>query len=165
VARGPALDRIDLKILATLQDRGRVTNAALAEAVGLSASPCLQRVKRLEAGGYIRGYGALVDLSGLGETITVFTEVTLASHTRSAFLRFEAGIAHHPELRECHLVSGGYDYLLKFLTRSVSHYQAVIEAILDADLGVQTYFSTIVIRSPLRRFGLPIESLTAGGQD
>ena len=86
------LDRIDLKILAELQKNGRITNVDLAEAVGLSPSPCLTRVKRLEQAGYIAGYGAHLRLAKLGDTLTVFTEVTLADHHREDFIRFETAI-------------------------------------------------------------------------
>ncbi|MBT5496498.1 MAG: Lrp/AsnC family transcriptional regulator, partial [Alphaproteobacteria bacterium] len=115
----PKLDRIDLKILSELQQNGRITNAALADAVGLSQSPCLQRVKRLESAGYIAGYGARIDISRLADAIYVFTEVTISDHRREDFEIFEAGIAKFPEVVECHLISGGYDYLLKFVNRSV----------------------------------------------
>ena len=85
----PRLDRLDLKILAALQLDGRMTNVKLAQAVGLSPTPCLQRVRRLEAAGYIKGYGAAIDLARLGPHIVVFTEITLRSHGREDFLRFE----------------------------------------------------------------------------
>lgn len=143
------LDRIDVKILAELQRNGRITNAALAAAVGLSQSPCLQRLRRLESAGYITGYAAEVDLSRLTETITVFTEVTLSDHRADDFSRFEAGIARFDDVVECHLVSGGYDYLLKFISPSVAGYQATVERILDAQIGIDKYFSYIVIKSPI----------------
>ena len=143
------LDRIDLKILAALQAEGRLSNVELAGRVGLSPSPCLQRVKRLEAAGYITGYEAVLDLAKLGETVTVFTEITLASHARADFLGFEAAIAEEPSVVECHLVSGGYDYLIKFLTRGIADYQGVVERLLAADIGIAKYFSYIVIKSPI----------------
>ena len=121
IVRPPKLDRIDIRILAHLQRNGRVTNVQLADAVGLSASPCLMRVKRLEKGGYITGYGAQIALQKLGDTLTVFTEVTLSDHRRKDFARFEAAIRNVDEVIECHLVSGGYDYLLKFVTRGIGH--------------------------------------------
>jgi DNA-binding Lrp family transcriptional regulator len=155
----PKLDRIDIAILARLQADGRITNAALAEAVSLSPSPCLQRVKRLEAAGYITGYGARIALAKLTETVTVFTEVTLSDHRREDFIRFEAGLATVEELLECHMVSGGYDYLLRFLTRSIAHYQQVMEALLDRRLGIEKYFSYIVIKSPILRQAAPLQKL------
>ncbi len=143
------LDRIDVKILAELQKNGRITNAALADAVGLSQSPCLQRLKRLEASGYIAGYSAKIDIARLTDSVTVFTEVTLSDHRAGDFSRFETGIADFGEVVECHLVSGGYDYLLKFVCPSVAGYQDTIERILDASLGIEKYFSYIVIKSPM----------------
>ena len=113
----PKLDRIDVRILSLLQKNGRVTNVELADAVGLSASPCLVRVKRLEKAGYITGYGAHIQMQKLGDTQMIFTEVTLSDHRMSDFARFEAHVRKVDEITECHLVSGGYDYLLKFVTR------------------------------------------------
>lgn len=155
----PKLDRIDLKILSELQQNGRITNAALADAVGLSQSPCLQRVKRLESAGYIAGYGARIDISRLADAIYVFTEVTISDHRREDFEIFEAGIAKFPEVVECHLISGGYDYLLKFVNRSVSDYQNTVERLLDARIGIEKYFSYIVIKSPIESRDPDLENL------
>jgi len=155
----PKLDRIDLKILAQLQKSGRITNVELADAVGLSPSPCLTRVKRLEQAGYITGYGAQINLHKLGEFLTVFTEVTLQDHRSPDFARFEAKIRTVDEIIECHLVSGGYDYLLKFVTPGVSHYQAIIEYLLESNIGIEKYFSYIVIKSPFIKTHYPIQGL------
>lgn len=156
---GPKLDRIDLKILANLQRAGRISNVELSDAVGLSPSPCLTRVKRLETAGYITGYGAYVNLNKLGEFLTIFTEVTLAEHRRGDFSRFEARISKVDEILECHLVSGGYDYLLKFVARGVSHYQELIEEMLESDYGIEKYFSYVVIKSPFVKHHYPIQNL------
>jgi DNA-binding Lrp family transcriptional regulator len=156
---GPKLDRIDLKILAKLQHSGRITNVELADAVGLSPSPCLTRVKRLEQAGFITGYGAHINLGKLGEFLTVFTEVTLTEHRRGDFSRFESRIVKLDEIVECHLVSGGYDYLLKFVTRGVSHYQSIIEGMLESDYGIEKYFSYVVIKSPFIKHHFPIQNL------
>lgn len=153
------LDRIDINILAQLQRNGRITNIELAKSVALSPSPCLMRVKRLEEAGYITGYNARLDLKKLGEMITVFTEVTINDHHREDFIRFENSIRAIEEVIECHLVSGGYDYLLKFLTRGVAHYQSVIEDILERDIGVAKYFSYIVIKSPIEKLHYPLARL------
>ena len=153
------LDRIDVNILAHLQRNGRITNVELAEAVSLSPSPCLIRVKRLEKAGYIVGYNAHIDIAKLGETVTVFTQVTLSDHHMEDFARFEAGIAKVDEVIECHLISGGYDYLLKFVTRGISHYQSLIEDILGRDLGITKYFSYIVIKSPIVKMYYPLVKL------
>src|ERR1700733_12058291 len=113
----PKLDRIDIRILAHLQKNGRLTNVDLAQAVGLSASPCLMRVKRLEKAGYISGYGAHIQMQKLGDLLVIFTEVTLSDHRATDFARFEGAVRKVDKILECHLVSGGYDYLLKFVTR------------------------------------------------
>ncbi len=155
----PKLDRIDLKILAKLQQSGRITNVELADAVGLSPSPCLTRVKRLEQAGYITGYGAHINLNKLGEFLTVFTEITLSEHRRGDFSRFESRIVKLDEIVECHLVSGGYDYLLKFVARGVAHYQSIIEGMLESDFGIEKYFSYVVIKSPFIKHHFPIQNL------
>ena len=157
--RPSKLDRIDIKILAEVQRNGRITNAALSDAVGLSQSPCLQRLKQLEASGHILGYGAHLDVTKLADAVIVFTEVTLADHRRQDFSRFEAGIARFSEVVECHLVSGGYDYLLKFVARSVADYQSTIERVLDTRIGIEKYFSYIVIKSPIGGRDVPISRL------
>lgn len=153
------LDRLDLRILSQLQQNGRMTNVVLADAVGLSASPCLIRVKRLEKAGYIEGYSAQINLNKLGDVLTVFTEVTLTDHHREDFQRFEAAIRDIDELVECHLISGGYDYLLKFMTRGVAHYQQIIEGLLERDIGIEQYFSYIVIKSPIVKKQYLVERL------
>lgn len=155
----PKLDRLDMKILAELQKRGRITNVDLADAVGLSPSPCLTRVKRLEAGGYIAGYGAQIELKKLGDVLTVFTQVTLADHRADDFARFEAAVRGVSEVIECHLVSGGHDYLLKFITNGVNHYQSVIELLLERNVGIEKYFSYIVIKTPFVKTHYPLERL------
>ncbi|HKZ74813.1 MAG TPA: Lrp/AsnC ligand binding domain-containing protein [Steroidobacteraceae bacterium] len=155
----PKLDRIDINILAQLQRNGRITNINLANAVALSPSPCLLRVRRLEQAGYIKSYNAHIDIAKLGETITVFTEVTLSDHKREDFSKFEEAIRTIDEVVECHLISGGYDYLLRFITRGVAHYQSVIEGILERDIGVAKYFSYIVIKTPFQKLHYPLAKL------
>jgi DNA-binding Lrp family transcriptional regulator len=156
---GGRIDRIDLNILAQLQRRGRMTNVELAAAVGLSASPCLQRTRRLEEAGYITGYSALLDLARLGEAVVIFTEITLADHRSEDFRRFETALAKLEEVVECHLVSGGYDYLVKFTTGGVAQYQALIEGLLERRIGIARYFSYIVIKTPVARAHLPLRRL------
>ncbi len=153
------LDRIDLNILAGLQRDGRVTNIELADSVSLSPSPCLMRVKRLEKAGYIIGYNAHIDLSKLGEIVTVFTEITLGRHHPEDFARFEAGIRSVDEMIECHLISGGYDYLLKFVTGGIAHYQSIIEKIAEGNIGIAKYFSYIAIKSPTVKLYYPLAKL------
>ncbi|MBU9366009.1 Lrp/AsnC family transcriptional regulator [Burkholderia multivorans] len=153
------LDRLDLRILAQLQKNGRMTNVDLADAVGLSASPCLIRVKRLEQAGYIAGYSAQIRMDKLGDILTVFTEITLEDHHREDFVHFEKAVANIDEIVECHLVSGGYDYLLKFITRGVNHYQEIMESLQESNIGIEKYFSFIVIKSPFIKTHYPIERL------
>ena len=153
------LDRIDIRILSHLQRNGRVTNVDLADAIGLSPSPCLIRVKRLEKAGFIAGYGAHVQLEKLGTMQLVFTQVTLSDHRREDFAKFEAAIRGIDEVVECHLVSGGFDYLLKFVTRSVVHYQTIVEEVLERSVNIEKYFSYIVIKSPFIKSHYPIEKL------
>ncbi|MFJ4454730.1 Lrp/AsnC family transcriptional regulator [Pseudomonas sp. NPDC089392] len=153
------LDRIDINILVELQKDGRMTNVSLADAVGLSASPCLQRVKRLEAAGFISSYKAHLNLAKITESVSVFTEVSLSDHKREDFAKFESNIRLVDEVLECHLISGGYDYLVRFMTRSIQHYQEVIEELLDRNIGIAKYFSYIVIKSPVMKEGVPLRKL------
>src|SRR5690349_7911318 len=143
------LDRIDVKILYELQKNGRVTNVELAELVNLSPSPCLMRVKKLQSEGYIEGYSAQINVSKLGQTLTVFTEITLKNHRQIDFARFLAAIEKVDEVMECHLVSGGYDYLMKFVTSGISEYQTIMERLIDMDVGIDKYFSFVVLKSPI----------------
>jgi DNA-binding Lrp family transcriptional regulator len=157
---GPfVLDRLDLRILCQLQKNGRISNVDLAEAVGLSPSPCLARLRRLEHAGYVAGYGAQIRLEKLGEPLVAFTEVTLADHRREDFSRFEASIRPIDEIVECHLVGGRYDYLLKAIAHSLNHYQGLIERLLERNIGIETYVSHVVIKSPFIRRHYPIERL------
>ena len=155
------LDRFDLRILCELQKNGRISNVDLADAVGLSASPCLVRMKRLEQGGYVGGYGARIQLDKLVDTLVVFTEVTLCDRRREDLVRFEMSIRAVDEIIECHYISGGPDYLLKFITRGVNHYQALVEDLLQRNIGIEKYFSYIVIKSPFIKAHYPIEHLLA----
>jgi len=160
---GPSkLDRVDLRILCELQKNARITNVDLADAVCLSPSPCLVRLKRLEQAGYVAGYGAQIRLDKLGDTLTVFTELTLADHRPEDFSRFEASVRPIDEIVACHLVSGGYDYLLKFITCGIAHYQELMEGLLARNIGIEQYFSHVVTRSPFIRSHYPIERLVDG---
>lgn len=158
-ARDGKLDRIDLRILAELQKNGRITNVELADAVGLSPSPCLIRVKRLEETGYIVGYGARIQYEKLGDVQVVFAQITLADHRREDFERFVAAIRGIDEIVECHLATGGYDYLLKIVTRGLDHYARLMERLVAADIGIDTYFSRVVSRTVFVKSHDPIETL------
>jgi DNA-binding Lrp family transcriptional regulator len=153
------LDRIDINILTQLQKNGRMTNVKLADAVGLSASPCLQRVKRLERCGFIQNYKAFLNLSKITEYVNVYTEVYINGHKREDFIKFETAMKKVEEVMECHLISGGYDYLVRFVTRNIAHYQEVIESLVDNNIGISKYFSYIVIKSPVVKEDMPIQNL------
>lgn len=154
------LDQIDLKILTELQKNGRITNVELADLVNLSPSPCLMRVKKLRAAGYITGYSAQIDLAKLGETLTVFTEFTLKNHRQIDFARFQGAVEKIDACVECHLVSGGYDYLLKFVTAGIRDYQNIVENLIEQDIGIDKYFSFVVIKSPFIKTHLPLTTLS-----
>ncbi|MER8406124.1 Lrp/AsnC family transcriptional regulator [Mesorhizobium sp. M1307] len=151
------LDRIDIKILSQLQKNGRVTNVELADLVNLSPSPCLMRVKKLQAEGFITGYSAQIDVSKLGQTLTIFTEVTLKHHQQNDFARFLTAIQKVDSVIECHLVSGGYDYLVKFVTAGISEYQTIMERMIELDIGIDKYFSFVVLKSPIVKSHLPLD--------
>ena len=155
------LDRIDIRVLHELQKNGRITNVELADLVHLSPSPCLMRVKKLQKEGYISGYSAQIDVAKLGHTLTVFTEVTLKNHRQIDFARFQQATEKVDEIIECHLISGGYDYLLKFVTAGISDYQELMERLTDADIGIDKYFSFVVLKSPFVKAHLPLKRIFA----
>ena len=153
------LDRIDIRILYELQKNGRISNVDLSERVHLSPSPCLARVKKLQSAGYIKGYSALIDVAKLGETVTVFTEVTLRNHRSTDFGRFLDSIRPVEEIMECHMMSGGYDYLLKWVVSGIVSYQDHMERLLEAEIGIDKYFSYVVLNSPFTRNHLALGRL------
>ena len=117
------LDRIDHKILRQLQNNGRLTNADLARSVNLSPTPCLERVRRLEADGYILDYVALLNPQKLGAGVVSFVQVMLDRTNPDVFERFKEQVGLCPEVMECHMVAGGFDYLLKVRTRNMIEYR------------------------------------------
>jgi Lrp/AsnC family transcriptional regulator of ectoine degradation len=153
------LDFIDFKILSVLQREGRITKLALAERVNLSPTPCWERLKRLEEAGIITGYVAQVELRRLAPVTTVFVEVTLNRHRQIDFTEFEAHVRSVPEILECWAVGGGVDYILKIVAADVDAYQRLIDRLLDAELGIERYFTYIVTKSVKDSVVLPIEDL------
>jgi DNA-binding Lrp family transcriptional regulator len=115
------LDAIDRRILAALQENGRITNIALSRVAGVSAPPCLRRVRALEEAGIIRGYHADTDPQKLGWEITVFAIVGLDSQKEAVLAAFEQLVAGWSEVRECHMIRGGGDFLLRFVARDTAH--------------------------------------------
>jgi len=153
------LDAIDIRILSELQKNGRLTNIDLADRVHLSASPCLMRLKKLQNAGFIRGFAAELDLTRFADVLTVFTEVTLARHRPQDLERFVAALADIDNVLECHLVSSGYDYLVKFNTCGITEYQEIIERLLDGDVGLRKYFSYVVFKTPILPRQLPVSAV------
>ncbi len=153
------LDQIDVKILCELQKNGRITNVELADLVHLSPSPCLTRVKKLQQEGYILGYSALINIGKLGQTLTVFTEVTLKNHRQIDFARFLAAVDKLDQVVDCPLVSGGDDYLVKFGTSGIIQDQTLMARLIDLDIGIDKYFSFVVLKSPIVKPHLPLTSL------
>lgn len=151
------LDAIDLKILAVLQADGRITNQALAQQVGLSPRACLERVRRLERGKSIEGYRAVVARSALGEVVVVHTEVTLVDQRQTTLQQFERRALRCPEVIACYLVSGPYDYLVRFACHDMDHYQRLSDAwINDLTAGVARIVSHTELKSVKEFGGYPV---------
>ena len=131
------IDRIDLRILNVLQRDGRISNLKLAESVALSPTAVLARVQRLQRGGYILGYEALLNPLKLGAGMMVFVEVLLDRTTPNVFEAFKAAVQVHPEIMECHMVAGGFDYLLKTRMADMLAYRAFAGTVLWQLPGVR----------------------------
>ncbi|MFB2549806.1 Lrp/AsnC family transcriptional regulator [Ensifer soli] len=144
-----ALDGIDRNILRLLRLNARISNAALAAEVGLSPSACLRRIRILETSGVIRGYTALVD-SGAGDSaIAVIINITLERQTEDYLNRFEAAVRRHPEIRECYLMTGGSDYLLRVDVASAGEFERIHKDILSTLPGILRIHSSFSIRNVL----------------
>ncbi len=151
------LDSIDLKILAALQAKGRITKVALAEAVNLSPTPCWERLKRLEKAGVVKGYHAEIDLERIGSAATILVEVVLKQHRYEDFQRFETAIRPIDEIVECYATGGGVDYFLKVVAPDIDAYQRLIDRLLLAEIGIDRYFTYIVTRAIKTRPQPPVE--------
>ena len=150
------LDRIDRRILADLQADGRMTNVELARRAGISAPPCLRRVRALEEAGYIRGYHADLDASALGFGVAVFAQVGLASQAEQDLRAFEALVQTWPEVRECHMLAGEADFLLKIVTLDWDVYQRFLTTRLTAAPNVSHVKSALAIRTAKAEPGVPV---------
>lgn len=131
------LDRIDRRILRALQDEGRISYVDLADRVGLSTSPCLERVKRLERDGFISRYTAVLDPARLDAALLVFVEISLSYTSGTVFEDFRSAVIRWPEVLECHLVSGDFDYLLKVRIADMASYRELLGEILHTLPGVR----------------------------
>lgn len=139
------LDAIDLKILGELQRDGRLSNVALARRVGLSPTPCAERVRALEAAGVIGGYFATLDAGRLDLGLTVFIEIAIARTSQGAFDQFAEAMRRIPQVQECHMVAGGFDYLLKVRVPDMAAYRAFLGDVLSRVPGIRETHSYAVM--------------------
>ena len=151
------LDKIDRRILRDLQEDGRMTNVELARRAGISAPPCLRRVRALEEAGFIQGYHADVDAQALGYNVTVFALVGLASQAEHDLRVFEGRAAAWAEVRECHMVAGEMDFLLKIVSHSWDEYQKFLTTELTVAENVNHVKSALSIRTAKNQPGVPID--------
>ena len=150
------LDRIDLRILRELQKDGRITNVDLAEHVGISAPPCLRRVRALEEAGYIKGYRALLDEKLLGYEVTVFAMVHLTSQAEPDLKEFEDFVRKEPLVRECWMLSGEIDFVLKCVAPDLKTFQAFVEKLTSAP-SVRNVKTSLVLRNSKDAAMVPME--------
>ena len=150
------LDRTDRQILNCLQSDGRISNVDLARKVNLTATPCIERVKRLERQGYIRGYTAPLDPELVDASLLVFVEIDLSHNSPDAFKRFREEAQRLPEIMDCHLVSGNFDYLIKARVRDMKAYRKLLgEKILSLP-GINTSRSYVVMEEVKETTHLPL---------
>jgi Lrp/AsnC family transcriptional regulator, leucine-responsive regulatory protein len=150
------LDRIDYAILATLQNNGRISNVELSRQVNLSPSPCLERVKRLENEGFIEGYVAKLNATRLNRGTSAFIQVTLNRTTGDVFDNFRDMVVNIPDVVECHMVAGGFDYLIKLRISGMESYREVLTRLVDLPGVAQTH-TYMVIEEVKRDQGVPID--------
>ena len=151
------LDRIDRRILRDLQEQGRITNVELSRRAGISAPPCLRRVRALEEAGFIRGYHADVEPKALGFNVTVFAQVGLASQAEVDLEAFEKMVGGWPEVRECHMLAGEVDFLLRVVAADWDAYQHFLTTRLTAAPNVSHVKSALSIRVSKTVPGVPID--------
>jgi len=150
------LDHVDRAILRLLQEDGRMANVDLAEAVHLSPSACLRRVRRLEEGGSIDRYVALVDPSAVGLGTDVFVEITLVGQDEGTLESFEQAVTERPEILSCHLMAGDFDYLVHVVVRDVADYEVLHRTHLAQLPGVARMVSSFALRPICNRTAYPL---------
>ena len=150
------LDHTDLKILKALQVDGRMTNVDLSKAVGISAPPCLRRVRALENEGVIKGYHADIDPKALSYEVTVFAMVGLHSQAKADLQAFEARIAAMDEVRECHMLNGEIDFILKIVAKDLSSFQTFLTEKLTSAPNVDSVKTSLTIRTSKDKPGVPV---------
>jgi DNA-binding Lrp family transcriptional regulator len=158
---GARFDDSDRKILAELQADGRMTNVELAKRVGISAPPCLRRVRTLEEQGFINGYYARVDARNLGFEVQVFALVGLNSQAEADLSAFEARCREWPLVRECHMLNGEIDFILKCVAPDLSSFQSFLTEHLTSAPNVASVKTSLVIRGSKNEPGVPFEVLEA----
>ena len=152
------LDDRDIKILSILSREGRIAKTDLAKRVALSATPCWERLQRLEKAGVIAGYRADVALRQIAPHVALFVMAELDNHRAETFQTFEKAIAHYDEIIGCWALGGGYDYLLHIVSRDIDAYQRLIDDLLSRRAGLARYF-TYVVTKPVKSCGPPIDTL------
>jgi DNA-binding Lrp family transcriptional regulator len=157
------LDKIDRRILHDLQANGRISNVELARRAGISAPPCLRRVRALERAGYVRGYHAELEPKALGFNVTVFAHVGLASQAEADLQAFEELVATWPQVRECYMLAGETDFLLKVVAEDWDAYERFLTSKLTAAPNVTHVKSALSIRASKSEPGVPIS--VHSGQD
>jgi DNA-binding Lrp family transcriptional regulator len=151
------LDSIDQRILSELQANGRITNVELSRRAKITAPPCLRRMRALEKAGYIKGYHADIEQKLLGYEVSAFVFVGLTSQSEADVKRFEEQVRSWPEVRECFMLSGEVDFILKCVAKDLSSFQSFITDTLIAAKGVASVKSSLVIHPTKREPGVPIE--------
>lgn len=151
------LDKIDLKILRELQKDGRMSNVDLAQKVGISAPPCLRRMRALEDAGYIRGYHADVAAEKLGFGLTVFIQVGLANHAEQDLMHFAKQVESWPLVRECYMLTGDSDFILKVVAEDWEAFQKFLTTQLTAAVNVHHVKSAPAMRRVKNEAGVPID--------
>jgi hypothetical protein len=150
-------DAIDLKLLAELQANGRITNVDLASKVGLTAPPCLRRMRTLEQAGAIKGYHADIDPSALGYSIMVFAMVSLKSQAEESLRQFEDAMRALPEVRECHMLNGEIDFILKIVSQDLQSFQEFLTSKLTPAPNVGSVKTSLTIRTAKQLPGVPLD--------
>lgn len=153
------LSDIDLRILEALQSEGDITNVRLAELVGLSPSPCLQRVRKLRKIGYISGVSALVNLKKIANYITLYCQIRLSEQTMRQYSIFEKAIAKIPEIIECSMISGDYDYIMKLVVRDMSHFNEIMTFMMEMNIGIKNNASIVEVKKVKNTLEMPLREL------
>jgi len=151
------IDELDRSILGILQEEGRITNVELASRVGLTAPPCLRRMRALEESGVIKGYHAELDPGALGYGIMVFALVSLRSQAEADLRAFESHVATMPEVRECHMLNGEIDFILKIVAHDLQSFQNFLTSKLTPAPNVASVKTSLTIRTSKTSCGIPVD--------